>query len=126
MNSFLTPQQSQENLHQVNVNAKAKSMSMSRPLLTATLVALSSTLILSGCQATKGWLGKRDNGSLNYQNSKKLAPLVLPAEQEAAAFIPLYPTPEVGGNTLTLTNEAGKQFKLPPPERAVALPNTPN
>ena len=124
MNSSLMPKQSQDNLSQMRVNAKIKTVG--RPLLTATLVALSSTLILSGCQATKGWLGKRDNGSLNYQNSKKLAPLVLPAEQETAAFTPLYPTPEMGVNTLTLTNEAGKQFKLPPPERAVALPNASN
>lgn len=106
--------------------SKTQSPMRINPLLTAAIVALSSTLILSGCQATKGWLGKRDDGSLAYQDSKKLAPLVLPAQQNTAAFTPLYPTPDVGANTLTLTNEAGKQFKLPPPQRAVSLPNQAN
>ena len=42
-------------------------------------VVLGSTLVLSGCQATKEVFGKRDNGSLEYQQSTKLAPLQLPA-----------------------------------------------
>ena len=83
-------------------------------------VVLGSTLVLSGCQATKDFIGKRDNGSLEYQQSKKLAPLELPAAQETAPFVPLYPTPNAGGNTLTLQNEAGKQYQLPKPQRAVA------
>ena len=83
-------------------------------------VVLGSTLILSGCQATKDFIGKRDNGSLEYQQSKKLAPLELPAAQETAPFVPLYPTPNVGANTLKLENEAGKQYQLPQPQRAVA------
>ena len=84
------------------------------------MVVLASTLVLSGCQATKDFIGKRDNGSLEYQQSKKLAPLELPAAQETAPFVPLYPTPNAGGNTLTLQNEAGKQYQLPKPQRAVA------
>ncbi len=84
-------------------------------------IIMGSTLVLSGCQAAKGFLGKRDNGSLEYQQSQKLAPLQLPADQQAAPFIPLYPTPNVGQNTLELQNEAGKQYQLPKPERAVAL-----
>ena len=84
------------------------------------MVVLASTLVLSGCQATKDFIGKRDNGSLEYQQSKKLAPLQLPAAQETAPFVPLYPTPNAGGNTLTLQNEAGKQYQLPKPQRAVA------
>ena len=87
------------------------------------MVVLASTLVLSGCQATKDFIGKRDNGSLEYQQSKKLAPLELPAAQETAPFVPLYPTPNAGGNTLTLQNEAGKQYQLPKPQRAVASLN---
>lgn len=83
-------------------------------------VVLGSTLVLSGCQATKEMFGKRDNGSLEYQQSKKLAPLQLPAEQETAPFVPLYPTPSAGANTLKLQNESGKQYQLPKPQRAVA------
>lgn len=33
---------------------------------------LGSTLVLSGCQSAKNLLGKRDNGSLEYQQSKSL------------------------------------------------------
>lgn len=95
-----------------------------KPMMLILTLAVSSTLALSGCQATKDLLGKRDNGSLNYQDSKKLAPLTLPAEQQTAPFIPLYPTPEVGGNTLELTNESGKQYKLPRPVRAVPTPES--
>ncbi|WP_372843281.1 hypothetical protein [Psychrobacter sp.] len=87
---------------------------------TVMTVVLGSTLVLSGCQATKDFIGKRDNGSLEYQQSKKLAPLQLPAAQETAPFVPLYPTPNAGANTLTLQNESGKQYQLPKPQRAVA------
>ena len=83
-------------------------------------LVLGSALALSGCQATKGFIGKRDNGSLEYQQSKKLTPLELPADQETAPFVPLYPTPNAGANTLKLQNEAGKQYQLPKPQRAVA------
>ncbi len=84
-------------------------------------IIMGSTLVLSGCQATKSFLGKRDNGSLDYQQSQKLAPLQLPTEQQTAPFVPLYPTPTVGANTLILQNDAGKQYQLPKPERAVAI-----
>lgn len=86
---------------------------------------LGSTLVLSGCQTAKGLIGKRDNGSLEYQDSKKLAPLELPAAQDTAAFVPLYPTPNVGANTLTLQNESGKQYQMPKPERAIAITAAP-
>ena len=82
-------------------------------------VVMGSTLVLSGCQATKSFLGKRNNGSLEYQQSQKLTPLQLPADQQTAPFVPLYPTPNVGTNTLILQNDAGKQYQLPKPERAV-------
>ena len=84
-------------------------------------IIMGSTLVLSGCQATKEFIGKRDNGSLEYQQSQKLAPLQLPTDQQTAPFVPLYPTPNVGKNTLVLQNEAGKQYQLPKPERAVAV-----
>lgn len=83
-------------------------------------IILGSTLALSGCQSIKEVIGKRDNGSLDYQQSQKLAPLQLPADAQTAPFVPLYPTPNVGVNTLDLENESGKQYKLPKPERAVA------
>lgn len=86
-----------------------------------TTLLLSSFLVLTGCQSTKALIGKRDNGSLDYQQSKKLAPLELPADQETAPFVPLYPTPNVGENTLKLQNESGKQYQLPKPDRRIAV-----
>ncbi|MBP2279502.1 putative lipoprotein [Psychrobacter sp. PL19] len=84
-------------------------------------LVLGSTVVLSGCQTAKSLIGKRDNGSLEYQESKKLDPLQLPAAQETAPFVPLYPTPNTGANTLTLENESGKQYQLPKPERSVTV-----
>lgn len=95
-------------------------------LPTMLAVVLGSTLVLSGCQTVKGVIGKRDNGSLDYQDSKKLDPLQLPADQNTAAFVPLYPTPSVGENTLTLQNDAGKQYQLPKPERAIVATSESN
>ena len=100
-----------------------KVSSITAKIFPTMMVVLASTLVLSGCQATKDFIGKRDNGSLEYQQSKKLAPLQLPAAQETAPFVPLYPTPNAGGNTLTLQNEAGKQYQLPKPQRADASLN---
>lgn len=94
-------------------------------LPTMMILVLGSTVVLSGCQTAKGVLGKRDNGSLDYQQSKKLAPLELPVAQEAAPFVPLYPTPNAGANTLTLQNESGKQYQLPKPVRAVTATAAP-
>ncbi len=96
-----------------------------KALLLPTII-LSSTLALSGCQSVKDLFSKRDNGSLDYQQSQKLAPLELPVAQQTAPFVPLYPTPNVGVNTLTLQNEAGKQYQLPMPQRAVPTTETPN
>lgn len=91
-------------------------------LFTAVLtLVLSSTVVLSGCQSARNLLSNRDDGSLTYQQSTKIAPLEMPVEQEAAPFVPLYPTPELGENTLQLKNEAGKQYQLPKPERAVPI-----
>ena len=95
------------------------SLTRSKILPAMLTIVLGSTLVLSGCQTAKGIIGKRDNGSLDYQDSKKLAPIQLPAAQEAAEFTPLYATPNLGGNTLKLENESGKQYQLPKPERAV-------
>lgn len=83
-----------------------------------------STLVLSGCQTIKGVVSKRDNGSLDYQQSQKIAPLQLPVDQDTAPFVPLYSTPTVGANTLTLQNESGKQYQLPRPERAITVTTT--
>lgn len=92
-----------------------------KPVTALLMIVLGSSVVLSGCQSVKGLLAKRDNGSLEYQNSKKLAPIELPANQQTAAFVPLYPTPNVGANTLELQNEAGKQYQLPLPERSVPI-----
>ena len=86
-------------------------------------VVLGSTFVLSGCQSIKNVLGKRDNGSLEYQQSKKLAPIELPANKEPAPFVPLYPTPNAGTNTLTLKNDSGSQYQLPKPQRTVSTPS---
>jgi len=103
----------------------SKTASSTTKLFPAMLtLVLGSTLVLSGCQATKNLLGKRDNGSLDYQQSKKLAPIELPAAQETAPFVPLYSTPNAGTNTLKLQNESGNQYQLPKPQRAVS--NTSN
>ncbi|MBF0657419.1 hypothetical protein IPZ60_01555 [Psychrobacter sp. NG25] len=103
------------------MNSSSKTTKIFPAMLT---LILGSTLVLSGCQATKNLLGKRDNGSLEYQQSKKLAPIELPAAKETAPFVPLYATPDAGANTLKLANESGSQYKLPQPQRAVSgLPN---
>ncbi|WP_227429049.1 hypothetical protein [Psychrobacter sp. I-STPA6b] len=73
------------------------------------------TLSLTGCQTTKGWLNKVDNGSLDYVDAKQLEPLKLPEAQQTAPFIPLYPTPNLGENTLPITKEDSKRYELPPP-----------
>lgn len=86
-------------------------MNMTRML---TLMAIVGVL-LSGCASLSNAMGKRNNGSLNYQDSHKLDPIALPVEQSMAQFTPLYPTPSVGQNTLNLTNDAGKQYQLPKP-----------
>lgn len=83
-------------------------------IITAILLA---SVTLTGCSTVKGLLGKRDNGSLDYQQSQKLDPIKLPEGQATAEFTPLYPTPTVGKNTLELTNESGSQYQLPAPPK---------
>lgn len=102
--------------------AKAKTATT---VVMAAAIAVSS-VGLTACQTTKNVLGKRDDGSLDYQQSEKLEPIQLPADQETQRFVPLYPTPQMGANTLELSNEAGKQFELPPPQRAVSSAATGN
>lgn len=75
--------------------------------------------VIAGCQTSRGLFNKIDDGSLEYQQAEQLPPLKLPAEQKTAPFIPLYPTPDVGVNTLELANESGKRYKLPNPYRQV-------
>lgn len=101
------------------------SLMTSKTFTTLFTLVLGSTLVLSGCQTAKGVLGKRDNGSLEYQQSQKLAPLEMPVAQQAAPFVPLYPTPNLGENTLQLQNESGKQYRLPKPERTVPITTAP-
>lgn len=80
-----------------------------------TTLILAVSVALTGCTTIKDYMGKRSNGTLDYQNSQKLDPLALPAGQQTAEFTPLYPTPHVGENTLNLTNSAGRQYELPKP-----------
>ncbi|MDV2859492.1 hypothetical protein R0I52_02050 [Psychrobacter sp. CAM01] len=101
-----------------------KTSSTSTKIFPALLtVVLGSTFVLSGCQSVKNVLGKRDDGSLEYQQSKKLAPIELPVNKEPAPFVPLYPTPNAGTNTLTLKNDSGSQYQLPKPQRTVSTPS---
>ena len=78
-------------------------------------LSMIAMLSLVGCQTIKGWTNKIDNGSLDYAEAKKLEPIKLPVEQQTAPFTPLYPTPNVGENTLPITDEDGKRYQLPPP-----------
>lgn len=79
------------------------------------ILGLSAVVALSGCTAIKGVLGKRDNGSLDYRQSQKLAPIQLPATQATGDFVPLYQTPNGVGEIQEFTNEACKQYQLPKP-----------
>ncbi len=72
-------------------------------------------LSMSACSTSKNLFGKRDNGSLKYQQSHLLAPIKLPAEQKHRPFVPLYPTIDMGKSSINLTNKAGKQYQLPKP-----------
>lgn len=90
---------------------------MNRVLKITAMVAMFG-VALSGCTTVKGWMGKHNNGSLDYQSSKKLEPLQLPVNQETASFTPLYPTPNAKPSNLTLTNASGKQFEMPKPPTA--------
>lgn len=88
------------------------------------LVMIMSLAILTGCQSVhkgtqgfKNLLGKKDNGSLDYMSAKKLPPVQLPAQKSNIEFVPLYAVPNVPKNTLNLTNEAGKQYRLPKPPK---------
>lgn len=94
-------------------------IAMRRTAMKALVVGITSVAVLSGCQATKGVFGKVDDGSLTYKDAKKLEPMQIPAEKETAPFVPLYPTPSVGTNTLELENESGQRYQLPPPYRQV-------
>ncbi len=72
-------------------------------------------LSLSACSTSKNLFGKRDNGSLKYQQSHLLEPIKMPVEQKNRPFVPLYPTIDMGKSSINLTNEAGKQYRLPKP-----------
>lgn len=82
------------------------------------LLGLSSALCLSACQSTKTLLGKRDNGSLDYRQTQKLDPILLPQEQRAPMpiFVPIYDTPDITSEQVDpFTNATGTQYQLPKP-----------
>ncbi|WP_049237900.1 hypothetical protein [Moraxella canis] len=83
--------------------------------LKITAGVLMASVVLTGCTATKNILSKRDNGSLDYRDEKKLAPIQLPAQQPAAEFTPLYNTPDSVSQLPDFINESGKQYQLPRP-----------
>jgi len=107
----------------MTISSKTVSSTTAKLFPAMLTVILGSAVVLSGCQSAKDLLGKRNNGSLEYQQSKKLAPIALPAEKETAPFVPLYPTPNAGANTLTLQNESGSQYQLPKPQRTISNPS---
>lgn len=80
-----------------------------------TVMIMMVALVMTGCTATKGWLGKRNNGSLDYQQSQKTDPIQIPTGQKTAEFTQLYPTPIVSESRLDVTNDAGTQYELPKP-----------
>lgn len=85
------------------------------------IIGISSVAVLSGCQATRDLFGRVDDGTLDYQKAEKLEPLQLPADKETAPFVPLYPTPHVGVNTIDTENKSGQRYDLPPPYRQVPV-----
>lgn len=84
-------------------------------MIKITVIVMSLSVALMGCSTTKNWLGKRNDGSLDYQKSHKLDPIKLPANQATADFIPLYPTVDLGQSPINLKNNSGKQYQLPKP-----------
>lgn len=79
-------------------------------------ILISACLALTGCSTLKGWIGKKDNGSLDYQKSQKLDPIKLPVDQATGTFSPLYPVPSnAPSNTLDLTNSSNARYALPKP-----------
>ena len=83
--------------------------------LKITAGVLMASVVLTGCTATKNILSKRDNGSLDYRDEKKLPPIQLPAQQPAAEFTPLYNTPDSVSQLPDFINDSGKQYQLPRP-----------
>ncbi|WP_114800989.1 hypothetical protein U0021_06195 [Moraxella canis] len=83
--------------------------------LKITAGVLMASVVLTGCTATKNILSKRDNGSLDYRDEKKLPPIQLPAQQPAAEFTPLYHTPDSVSQLPDFINDSGKQYQLPRP-----------
>lgn len=82
-------------------------------------VMLLTAGVLAGCNSTNGVFSKIDNGSLNYQNTKLLAPIELPQNQQSQPFTPIYPTIDLGESSFDVANESGKQYQLPAPQRTV-------
>lgn len=81
-----------------------------RPLLvTATVLTL---MVTSGCSTFRRNVA---DSSLDYQTTRKLAPVNLPADAQTLPFIPMYHVPQTGENTLKLTSDKNKRFELPRP-----------
>lgn len=84
----------------------------------APAVLLASTaMLMTGCQSTKNLFANYDNGSLDYQDSKLLDPIRLPAQQETQPFVPFYPTINLGDSVIDVKNTSGKQYQLPTPSQ---------
>lgn len=86
---------------------------LARSLLGSLLV---SGLALTGCSTFKASVSDQ---SLAYTKTRKLDPIVLPADAQTAPFTPIYQVPAAGENTLKLQNEKGKRYVLPRPVSAV-------
>ena len=86
-----------------------------KPLITVLIIG---TVLsgMSGCSRfnVKGF--KPANGSLNYQQSRSLPPLILPAGQSQLPVAPLYPVPDpITGFDQFQPTAGGKRFVLPVP-----------
>lgn len=86
-------------------------------LLTLSIISLVAMTGLTGCQHLKP-KQKLNNHSLDYTKTRKLDPVQLPANAQTQAFVPLYTVPEMGTNTLKITNAKSKNYELPRPHTA--------
>ncbi len=58
-----------------------------------------------------------NNGSLDYQKARPLAPLQLPQEMQTRPFIQAYPIPEtISPSPITVSNERHTRFVMPAPQ----------
>lgn len=82
----------------------------------AGVAMISTGLGMTGCNTFKQRVGDH---SLDYTQTRRLAPIELPADAQTLPFTPLYQVPAAGTNTLKLANATGTRFDLPAPISSV-------